>query len=168
MEPNTGLRLTTLRLVTWAETESRTINPLSHPGAPLGFLILNPGIPRWHQAGQGQALLSTFASFLLFVLLWNLAFLFTSLTRLGSNLIRIVFYENALPREYLPTLTEIPCQVVAGAAEMTIQSFLFAFLQPLPERSLHLNANVQKTGLSLRSLLGTPCPEQGSNISFLY
>ena len=38
-EPNAGLEPTNCKIMTWAKTKSRTLNWLSHPGAPkIGFL----------------------------------------------------------------------------------------------------------------------------------
>ena len=34
-EPHAGLELRNCEIVTWAEIQSRTLNPLSHPDAPV-------------------------------------------------------------------------------------------------------------------------------------
>ena len=139
------------------------------------LLILNPGVPRRHQAGgswwpSAPDIIRSFVSFLSFFL-WKLGFLFASLKRSGYNLISDCLLWDCPPQRLSAKADQNSLPGLCWSCRKWLfpdQPSWFAFLQPLPERSLQLNANVRKTVLSLPSVVGASCQEQWSNINTVY
>ena len=108
-------------IVTWQSWDTRPRLPILkpvHASLTPDWFLLMAFSSRLNKLSPP----SPFLSFSFF--LSNLPFLFTCLMRSGDNLIRIVFYENILPGECLLKLTELACQVDAGATEI---AFLVRF-----------------------------------------